>query len=78
MMLHAEKIDDKGEKRAYRKMGRKMVPKQMGRFLGNSLTGHFSKNTLLLENYFVLDGLRRIPAGRFSPESTSRFGQIVE
>ena len=38
MMLHAEKIDDKGEKRAYRQMGRKMVPKQMGRFLGNSLT----------------------------------------
>ena len=38
MMLHAEKIDDKGEKRAYRKMGRKMVPKQMGRFLGNSIT----------------------------------------
>ena len=38
MMLHAEKIDDKGETKAHRKMGRKMVPKQMGRFLGNSLT----------------------------------------
>ena len=38
MMLHKEKLDDKGEKRAYRQMGRKMVPKQMGRFLGNSLT----------------------------------------
>ena len=38
MMLHAEKIDDKGETKAHRKMGRKMVLKQMGRFLGNSLT----------------------------------------
>ena len=28
----------KAKKRAYRQMGRKMVPKQMGRFLGNSLT----------------------------------------
>ena len=38
MVLHVEKIDDKGETKAHRKMGRKMVLKQMGRFLGNSLT----------------------------------------
>ena len=40
-MLHAEKIDDKGETKAHRKMGRKMVLKQMGRFLGNSITDQY-------------------------------------
>ena len=44
MMLHAEKIDDKGKKKAHRKMGRKIVPKQMGRFLGNSLTECLTDN----------------------------------
>ena len=45
-MLHAEKIDDKGETKAHRKTGRKMVLKQMGRFLGNSLTGLWQKRAM--------------------------------
>ena len=54
MMLHAEKIDDKGENKTHRKMGRKMVPKQKGRFLGNSLT---VKKGITIFKFFIWGGI---------------------